>query len=157
MIAKTIMASAARRKGGKHTIRVAVRVRPLMGGGGGESGAVATDKTGALLVRGDARFTFPSVVVKGSDQATAFDALAAPLLARLREGYSCTLLAYGQTGSGKTHTMFGPTGCLTEAKCAAYTTADSPVWLAIRPKFDWLWRLLLIMIPPRLVLLGGIY
>ena len=58
---------------------------------------------------------FASSCVTGSDQQTAFDAIAAPLLARMRQGYSSTLLAYGQTGSGKTHTMFGPPGSLTEA------------------------------------------
>ena len=53
-------------------------------------------------------------VVTGSDQTEAFATIASPLLARLHDGYSCTLLAYGQTGSGKTHTMFGPPGALTE-------------------------------------------
>ena len=57
-------------------------------------------------------------VVTGSDQSDAFNVIASPLLARLRSGYSCTLLAYGQTGSGKTHTMFGPPGSLTEASLA---------------------------------------
>jgi len=69
-------------------------------------------------------------VVTGSDQEQAFRAIAAPLLARLRDGYSCTLLAYGQTGSGKTHTMFGPPGCLTEASLAGSggTTAAPTAW-----------------------------
>ena len=54
-------------------------------------------------------------IVVGSDQTTAYDAIAAPLVEKLLEGYSCSLLAYGQTGSGKTHTIFGPPGVLTEA------------------------------------------
>ena len=35
------------------------------------------------------------------------------------DGYNVCIFAYGQTGSGKTHTVFGPTGCLTEASVAA--------------------------------------
>lgn len=54
-------------------------------------------------------------IVVGSDQAEVYDAIAAPLVDRLLEGYSCALMAYGQTGSGKTHTIFGPPGALTEA------------------------------------------
>jgi hypothetical protein len=46
----------------------------------------------------------------------AYDALCAPLVRHALTGYDCTLVAYGQTGSGKTHTMFGPPGCLVEAR-----------------------------------------
>ena len=67
-------------------------------------------------------------VVTGSDQVEAFGAIASPLLARLRDGYSCTLLAYGQTGSGKTHTMFGPPGALTEASLAESAGACPETW-----------------------------
>ena len=49
---------------------------------------------------------FASIIEGDCDQAAAFDAIAAPLLERLHQGYSCTLIAYGQTGSGKTHTIF---------------------------------------------------
>ena len=41
-------------------------------------------------------FRFPSAVVTGSDQGTAFDAIGGELVDRLLEGYSCSLLAYGQ-------------------------------------------------------------
>jgi len=58
---------------------------------------------------------FHSIVAGGCTQEEAYEAVAAPLLQRLRQGYSCTLIAYGQTGSGKTHTIFGPPGTLTEA------------------------------------------
>ena len=47
---------------------------------------------------GGRAFTFPSKVIVGSDQGEAHAALVSPLLQRLLEGYSCTLLA----GSGKT-------------------------------------------------------
>ena len=69
------------------------------------------------LCVGSKRFNVGRVVT-GSDQATAYEAVALPLLQQLEAGYSCTLLAYGQTGSGKTHTVFGPPGSLTESSVA---------------------------------------
>lgn len=83
--------------------------------------------TGAVQVAGES-FTMQSSVVRGSDQVTAFDALASRLVSRAQEGYSCTMMAYGQTGSGKTHTMFGPPGCLTEASVAAAGGAIPSDW-----------------------------
>ena len=96
-------------------VNVALRIRPLVGT---EEPAVQVLSDGTFAAGGKAH-AFASSVVAGRDQALAFDALAAPLLSRLLEGYSCTLLAYGQTGSGKTHTMFGPPGSLTEASLQA--------------------------------------
>ena len=58
---------------------------------------------------------YNSIVGSDCDQIATYDAIAEPLMARLADGYSCTLIAYGQTGSGKTHTIFGPPGVLTEA------------------------------------------
>eukprot|EP00966_Prymnesium_polylepis_P270416 6246937-Prymnesium_polylepis.1 len=74
-----------------------------------EQGVVVQGKTSNATLDG-----FGSIVV-GSDQAQAYEHIAAPLVDRLLEGYSCSLMAYGQTGSGKTHTIFGPPGVLTEA------------------------------------------
>lgn len=100
----------------KHHVTVAVRVRPrgaLPAAGGGDAGegepAVAVSAgDGALVVRnpqGAQSFRYAQRVVLGSDQTESFDAIAAELVARLWDGYSCTLVAYGQTGSGKTYTM----------------------------------------------------
>ena len=116
---------------GKHSVSVAIRVRPCGagkaisddsgqqaresstmavaegkglavegkgGGGGGEGGAG----------RGGSHqqwFQYAQTVVLGSDQGEAYDSIAADLVERLWEGFSCTLVAYGQTGSGKTFTM----------------------------------------------------
>jgi len=93
---------------------MSVRVRPTKPG---DPTAVTPDpKTGALaLATGDV-FQYPSSVVVGSDQDLAYAALCAPLVRHALTGYDCTLVAYGQTGSGKTHTMFGPPGCLVEAR-----------------------------------------
>jgi len=108
------------RRGGaqKHSVTVSVRVRPA--GTPGSSGAPSTVygvHTGGevrLMVSGSPAQA-PGDVIEGSDQEQAWRVLAAPLIERLGEGYSCCLVAYGQTGSGKTHTMFGPPGALTEA------------------------------------------
>ena len=95
-------------------IRMSVRVRPTKPG---DPTAVTTDpRTGALALASGDVFRYPSSVVVGSDQDLAYDALCAPLVRHALTGYDCTLVAYGQTGSGKTHTMFGPPGCLVEAR-----------------------------------------
>ena len=93
-------------------IRMSVRVRPTV-----DPCAVNLDpRTGALnLTTGDV-FDYPTSVVVGSDQDVAYAELCAPLVRHALTGYDCTLVAYGQTGSGKTHTMFGPPGCLVEAR-----------------------------------------
>ena len=93
-------------------IRMSVRVRPTS-----DPCAVNLDpRTGALaLTTGDV-FDYPTSVVVGSDQDVAYAELCAPLVRHALTGYDCTLVAYGQTGSGKTHTMFGPPGCLVEAR-----------------------------------------
>ena len=105
-------------------VNVALRIRPLVGT---EEPAVQVLSDGTFAAGGKAH-AFASSVVAGRDQALAFDALAAPLLSRLLEGYSCTLLAYGQTGSGKTHTMFGPPGSLTEASLQAAGGTAPAAW-----------------------------
>ena len=107
--------------GGVVDIELAVRIRP------GPEPAVRVGAGGAVQVQEES-FGYQSSVVCGSDQTVAFDALASRLVRRAQEGYSCTLMAYGQTGSGKTHTMFGPTGCLTEASVAAAGGGIPPDW-----------------------------
>jgi len=97
-------------------IQLSVRLRPVANEA--QKPAVAVNKGGEVKV-GSETFSFHHNVLTGSDQALAFEALAARLLQRATEGYHCTLMAYGQTGSGKTHTMFGPPGCLTEAAVKA--------------------------------------
>ena len=108
-----------------HRISVSVRIRPPALGC--EPPRISADARGVVTERK----VFASVdrVVTGTDQEQAYQAIACPLLAQLRAGYSCTLLAYGQTGSGKTHTMFGPPGCLTEASLnGSPVGAAPPAW-----------------------------
>jgi len=87
-------------------IRLCVRIRPV------PSPLPTSVRVGAHgnISVGDDTFTYPNCVVEGSDQRAAYDALAAPVVARVLEGHDCAVIAYGQTGSGKTHTVFGPPG-----------------------------------------------
>jgi len=98
-------------KDGSKRVSVAIRLRPLAAD---SQSKIAVSGTGTVSVSGHS-FNYASAVVAGSDQSAAHQAIAAPLIQKMLEGYSCALLAYGQTGSGKTHTMYGPPGCLTEA------------------------------------------
>ena len=97
------------------SILVSVRVKPpstrsCVSATPGQAGSLTVEgRNGEAVLDGFASIT------GGSDQLDAYDAVAGPLVDRLMQGYSCTLMAYGQTGSGKTHTIFGPPGCLTEA------------------------------------------
>jgi hypothetical protein len=93
-------------------VNVAVRIKPGTG-----MPAVFPSEEGCVIQNKDATLTTLdgfTCIVGGSDQHNAYAAVAEPLVDRLLEGYSCTLMAYGQTGSGKTHTIFGPPGALTE-------------------------------------------
>jgi hypothetical protein len=110
------------RNSAKHRISVSVRLKPASS----QASAGPTISANSRgVVTPQKVFEAVDSVVTGCDQVEAFDAIASPLLARLRDGYSCTLLAYGQTGSGKTHTMFGPPGALTEASLADSSAAGA--------------------------------
>jgi len=110
------------RTSAKHRIFVSVRLKPASSQGSAAP-TISADSRG--VVTPQKVFEAVDSVVTGCDQAEAFEAIASPLLAQLRDGYSCTLLAYGQTGSGKTHTMFGPPGALTEASLADSAAAGA--------------------------------
>ncbi len=98
-----------------HTkIAVSVRIRPLEYP---SQESLITVNNREICVQ-EASFSYPQTIVQGSDQTAAFTSLAVPILDKLNNGYSCTLLAYGQTGSGKTYTMLGPPGCLSETELA---------------------------------------
>ena len=118
------MAMASKPSPTKHRISVSVRLRPPAPGC--EPPRISADARG--VVTENKVFGAVENVVTGSDQEDAYQSIASPLLARLADGYSCTLLAYGQTGSGKTHTMFGPPGCLTEANVTESAGAPPSTW-----------------------------
>jgi hypothetical protein len=74
-------------------VNVSVRLRPTTA----TELAAARVVGGALAVRDREYEGFLTAIVEGSDQSAAYDAIARPLLGKLQQGYSCTLLAYGQT------------------------------------------------------------
>ena len=77
-------------------VLVSVRIKPS------SQPAVFPTTDGVLVQQSKAGPTchdgFGSIIDGNCGQADAFGAIAEPLLRRLRQGYSCTLLAYGQTG-----------------------------------------------------------
>ena len=76
-------------------VNVSVRLRPTTAAEPAAAARVAGGQ--ALAVRDREYEGFLSATVEGSEQSAAYDAIARPLLAKLQQGYSCTLLAYGQT------------------------------------------------------------
>ncbi|KAJ1819063.1 hypothetical protein LPJ60_003981 [Coemansia sp. RSA 2675] len=112
-------------------VKVAVRIRPLVVGSGGEQQAGAgrgaltscleavaggtiavsgssSSVVGALADSGAAAqraFHFDYAFGPDASQAAVYEAAVHPLLQRFVEGYNVTVLAYGQTSSGKTYTM----------------------------------------------------
>eukprot|EP01047_Picozoa_sp_COSAG01_P003014 COSAG01_NODE_86_length_27623_cov_39.847224_4_plen_420_part_00 len=103
---------------GLQSVKVAVRVRPLMPAervAGARpcvrllvpppSGPGQRPALPQLVIGKDKHFTFDAAYGQGGTQAQIFDEMAAPLVQRIFEGYNATVFAYGQTGSGKTYTM----------------------------------------------------
>ena len=72
---------------------MSVRLRPLAPGS--DPARISADERGIVLGEGSKIFSKVETVVTGSDQDQAYNAIAAPLLSRLYDGYSCTLIAYG--------------------------------------------------------------
>jgi hypothetical protein len=106
-------------------VEVSVRVRPPSSTGA--AAGIYVSESGDVTAKGK-EFSYAQAVVIGSDQSKAYQAICAPMVSRLLEGYSCTLLAYGQTGSGKTYTMFGPPGSLTEASLVHASGGFPTAW-----------------------------
>jgi hypothetical protein len=75
-------------------VSVSVRLRPA---GVANSAAARVSPGGVLAVQDREYQGFLASIVEGSDQSVAYNAIARPLLGKLQQGYSCTLLAYGQT------------------------------------------------------------
>eukprot|EP00347_Sterkiella_histriomuscorum_P016618 403352497 len=91
------------------TVRVAVRVRPMVGRelyeGGAQKICVGVDQYTNKIQIGEKNFQFDRVFPLSCAQVDLFEVCGKNLVLGCFAGYNATILAYGQTGSGKTHTM----------------------------------------------------
>ena len=92
---------------------VAVRLRPCDG-----DAATAVDGDD-VTVAGRAFGPFDATLGPGGDQAAAFAAVGAGVVARVLEGFHGCVMAYGATGSGKTHSVCAGRDGLLARACAA--------------------------------------
>ena len=69
----------------KHRISVNVRLKPQSSSSSSEIPEISADERGVITKQ--KVFAAVDSVVTGSNQSDAYDAIAAPLLARLRDGY----------------------------------------------------------------------
>ena len=95
--------------GGDLSVKVAVRIRPLVPAEVQQACERCLEKVGGepqiLLGGGDKAFTFDQVYDSDSPQEVVYKETVQPLLDSFFQGINVTVFAYGQTGSGKTHTM----------------------------------------------------
>ncbi|CAG9310966.1 unnamed protein product [Blepharisma stoltei] len=90
------------------SVRVAVRVRPLIGSEKIESSQICITSDldrNTIIIGKDREFAFDHVFGVESKQSEVFEVCAKDLVLSCFSGYNVTVLAYGQTGSGKTYTM----------------------------------------------------
>ncbi|XP_020621415.1 kinesin-like protein KIF27 [Orbicella faveolata] len=95
---------------GEVPVKVAVRVRPLVGQEKVHNVPQCVhfipDKPQLILGK-DRGFTFDYVFPPKTTQADVYDKCVEPLVKSCMEGYNATVFAYGQTSSGKTYTIGG--------------------------------------------------
>ncbi|TMW45565.1 hypothetical protein DOY81_009356 [Sarcophaga bullata] len=90
------------------SVRVALRVRPLVPSEQARGCQVAVEKKGnenQVTVNNTNAFTFNYVFDGRDTQEHVYKVSVSAMLDQLFNGFNATILAYGQTGSGKTHTM----------------------------------------------------
>ena len=90
---------------GASSIRVAVRIRPSANPADAEALAVDTERRTVTTSRRGSRlakeFGFDAVLGPGASQEDVFEAVGVEsLVARVMQGFNCTVFAFGQTGSG---------------------------------------------------------
>ena len=89
------------------SVRVAVRVRPLLGREKVErcqECLQVVEGEPQIVIGTERSFTYDYVFSKYAEQSEFWIAVS-PLVESFFQGYNATIFAYGQTGSGKTYTM----------------------------------------------------
>jgi hypothetical protein len=91
------------------TVRVALRVRPLIGKEKiercSECVKIPNPKRPQVVIGNKRSFTYDYVYGPASSQQEVYRGCTHPLVESAFDGYNATVVAYGQTGSGKTFTM----------------------------------------------------
>ncbi|KAF7418101.1 hypothetical protein HZH68_000754 [Vespula germanica] len=91
------------------TIRVAVRIRPLIKSeidkGCEECLDITPGQPQIIIKNTDRAFTFNYVFTPDVSQENFYNTAIKDMVTSIFDGYNVTILAYGQTGSGKTHSM----------------------------------------------------
>lgn len=94
--------------GDLESVKVALRIRPLVASEQARGCQVAVEKIGdenQVLVNNTDAFSFNFVFDWRDTQEQVYNISVSDMLNKLFSGFNATILAYGQTGSGKTHTM----------------------------------------------------
>ncbi|CAO3700031.1 unnamed protein product [Rhizopus microsporus] len=87
------------------TVRVALRVRPLLEKEETKSCITFIPNQPQVIVDQNRQFTFDHVYSPSVTQEEVYLSCIQPLFDQFVKGYNATVLAYGQTGSGKTYSM----------------------------------------------------
>ena len=101
------MGSSEINEAGAVSVRVALRVRPLIQHEL-ENGKICvswTQEDNQIIIGKDRSFTFDKIFDINAPQQPIFETWVKNLVIGCFSGYNATVLAYGQTGSGKTFTM----------------------------------------------------
>ena len=101
------MASFSISEVGAVSVRVALRVRPLIQHEieNGKICVRSIEEDNQIIIGKDRSFTFDKVFDIETPQQPIFETCVKNLVLGWFSGYNATVLAYGQTGSGKTFTM----------------------------------------------------
>ncbi|XP_037086600.1 LOW QUALITY PROTEIN: kinesin-like protein KIF21A [Pollicipes pollicipes] len=105
---QTRHSGAAAQMTDESSVRVALRVRPLISREVIDMCRVCTSVTPGepqVWLGSDKAFTYDYVFDMDSEQQDVYSQCTEQLIEGCFEGYNATILAYGQTGSGKTYTM----------------------------------------------------